>query len=120
MEIQVPEVLAESARLKETGKFLFRTFPVDPITSVLIVDRYTRVSFQCDGFCAHLAFPNLFDLISTVCSKATVINVAANGNIIRKFQDPNGKVMSFVTSAFEFEDNLYLGSLNSNFMENCH
>ncbi|KAK3213372.1 hypothetical protein Dsin_018078 [Dipteronia sinensis] len=40
----------------------------------------------------------------------------ADGNIIRTFQDPNGKVMSFVTSAFEFEDHLYLGSLNSNFI----
>ncbi|KAK2645199.1 hypothetical protein Ddye_020394 [Dipteronia dyeriana] len=66
------------------------------------------------------AFPKLFNLINPVTRKGMVINVAADGNIIRKFQDPNGKVMSFVTSAFEFEDHLYLGSLNSSFMENCH
>ncbi|KAI9192257.1 hypothetical protein LWI28_020095 [Acer negundo] len=62
------------------------------------------------------AFPKLFNLINPVRRKATVINVAADGSIIRKFQDPDGKVMSFVTSAFEFEDHLYLGSLNSNFI----
>ncbi|KAH7572042.1 hypothetical protein ACOSP7_015038 [Xanthoceras sorbifolium] len=62
------------------------------------------------------AFPKLYNLINPVYRSAMVINVAADGNIIRKFEDPNGKVMSFVTSAFEFEDHLYLGSLNSNFI----
>ena len=45
-----------------------------------------------------------------------VVNVAADGKIIRKFDDPDGKVMSMVTSAMEFEDHLYLGSLNTNFI----
>ena len=62
------------------------------------------------------AFPKLYKLISPARRKATVVNVAADGSIIRKFQDPIGKVMSIVTSAFEFEDHLYLGSLNSNFI----
>ncbi|KAK3213374.1 hypothetical protein Dsin_018080 [Dipteronia sinensis] len=62
------------------------------------------------------AFPKLFNLINPMCRKAMVINVAADGSIIKKFQDPTGKVMSFVTSAFEFQDHLYLGSLNSNFI----
>lgn len=46
--------------------------------------------------------------------KATVVNVATEGMIIRSFDDSDGSVM-FVTSALEFEDHLYLGSLNSNF-----
>lgn len=68
--------------------------------------------------CKHLlaASPTLLNLLNPAYSKATVINVANNGKIIRKFEDPNGKVMSFVTSAFEFEDHLYLGSLNSDFI----
>ncbi|XVE70724.1 hypothetical protein DITRI_Ditri10aG0093700 [Diplodiscus trichospermus] len=61
-------------------------------------------------------FPKLTELINCVRKKATVINVAADGNIIKRFDDPNGTVMSFVTTALEFEDNLYLGSLNSNFI----
>uniref|UniRef100_A0A2N9I6J9 Strictosidine synthase conserved region domain-containing protein n=1 Tax=Fagus sylvatica TaxID=28930 RepID=A0A2N9I6J9_FAGSY len=40
----------------------------------------------------------------------------ADGKIIRKFDDSEGKVMTFVTAAFEFEDHLYLGSLNSKFV----
>ncbi|KAJ6407296.1 hypothetical protein OIU84_010739 [Salix udensis] len=39
-----------------------------------------------------------------------------DGKITRKFDDPDGKVMSFVTTAFEFEDHLYLGTLNNNFI----
>ncbi|KAI9191449.1 hypothetical protein LWI28_008579 [Acer negundo] len=62
------------------------------------------------------AFPKWYELISPVRRKSTVINVAADGSMIRKFQDPNGKVMSFVTSVIELEDHLYLGSLNSNFI----
>jgi hypothetical protein len=61
-------------------------------------------------------FPRLVELVNGVYSKAAVVNVAADGKIIRKFDDPNGKVMTFVTAAFEFEDHLYLGSLNSNFV----
>lgn len=63
-------------------------------------------------------FPRLIGLVNGVHRKATVVNVAADGKIIRKFDDPNGKVMSFVTAALEFEDHLYLGSLNSNFVGN--
>lgn len=49
-------------------------------------------------------------------TKAMVVNVATDGKIIRSFGDPDGDVMSFVTSALEFEDHLYLGNLNSNFI----
>ncbi|KAB1209510.1 Protein YLS2 [Morella rubra] len=61
-------------------------------------------------------FPKLIRIVNGVYKKAAVVNVAADGKIIRKFDDPNGKVMSFVTSALEWEDHLYLGSLNSNFV----
>jgi len=61
-------------------------------------------------------FPRLIELVNGVYKKAAVVNVAADGKIIRKFDDPNGKVMTFVTAALEFEDHLYLGSLNSNFV----
>ncbi|XWS72280.1 hypothetical protein CRYUN_Cryun02cG0026700 [Craigia yunnanensis] len=61
-------------------------------------------------------FPILTELVIGVRKKATVINVAADGNIIKRFDDPNGTVVSFVTTALEFEDHLYLGSLNSDFI----
>ncbi|KAF5481695.1 hypothetical protein F2P56_002329 [Juglans regia] len=61
-------------------------------------------------------FPKLIEKVNGVYRKATVVNVAVDGKIIRRFDDPNGKVISFVTAAMEFEDHLYLGSLNSNFV----
>ena len=33
-----------------------------------------------------------------------VMKVAPHGKMIDKFNDPNGKALSFVTSALEFED----------------
>lgn len=63
------------------------------------------------------AFPKLTErVINGVHRHAMVVNVAADGKITKKFDDSNGKVMSFVTAAIEFEDHLYLGSLNSNFI----
>lgn len=62
------------------------------------------------------AFPKLIKRVNGVFGKAMVVNVATDGKIIKKFDDPEGKVMSFVTSALEFEDHLYLGSLNSDFV----
>lgn len=52
-----------------------------------------------------------------VHKKAMVVNVASDGKQIkRSFDDPTGKVMAFVTSVLEFEDHLYLGSLQTNFI----
>ncbi|KAA8523338.1 hypothetical protein F0562_009761 [Nyssa sinensis] len=62
------------------------------------------------------AIPKLIERVTGVRNKAMVVNVATDGKIMKMFDDPNGKVMSFVTSALEFEDHLYLGSLNSNFV----
>ncbi|GMI84325.1 STRICTOSIDINE SYNTHASE-LIKE 4, strictosidine synthase-like 4 [Hibiscus trionum] len=62
-------------------------------------------------------FPKAVELVfSGIKKKATVINVAADGSILKRFDDPTGTVISFVTSAVEFEDHLYLGSLNTNFV----
>ncbi|XP_043720325.1 protein STRICTOSIDINE SYNTHASE-LIKE 4-like [Telopea speciosissima] len=61
-------------------------------------------------------FPKLVDLLNGAKRKAMAVNVGTNGEIIRKFDDPDGKVMSFVTSVLEFEGHLYLGSMNSNFI----
>ncbi|XP_022842517.1 protein STRICTOSIDINE SYNTHASE-LIKE 4-like [Olea europaea var. sylvestris] len=63
-----------------------------------------------------MCFPKLSKWVIGVNDKATVINVASDGKIIRRFDDPTGKVMSFVTSALEFENHLYLGSLNCDFI----
>lgn len=61
-------------------------------------------------------FPWLWNRVSGAATRATVANVDAEGKIIKIFDDPTGKVVSFVTSAFEFEGHLYLGSLQSNFL----
>jgi hypothetical protein len=45
-----------------------------------------------------------------------VVKVDTQGNILKKFGDNDGKIVSFVTSAVEFEDHLYLGSLNTDFV----
>ncbi|GAV64780.1 LOW QUALITY PROTEIN: Str_synth domain-containing protein, partial [Cephalotus follicularis] len=58
----------------------------------------------------------LIMLVNGVFKKATVINVDSDGKVLKKFDDHTGKVMSLVTSALEFEDHLYLGSLNTNFI----
>ncbi|KAJ6699021.1 ABC TRANSPORTER PERMEASE PROTEIN-LIKE PROTEIN [Salix purpurea] len=65
---------------------------------------------------AHSGLPYCRWRLTGWSLKATVVNVAADGKITRKFDDPDGKVMSFVTTAFEFEDHLYLGTLNNNFI----
>ncbi|XP_021858813.1 protein STRICTOSIDINE SYNTHASE-LIKE 4 [Spinacia oleracea] len=61
-------------------------------------------------------FPKMMNIIQGSHKKATVMKVSKEGNILKRFDDPNGKVMSFVTSAVEYEGNLYFGSLNSNFV----
>lgn len=62
-------------------------------------------------------FPKLINIVSNgINKKATVVNVAADGKITKHFDDSEGKVIRFVTTAIEFEDHLYLGSLNTNFI----
>ncbi|KAL1326104.1 hypothetical protein AAHE18_13G205200 [Arachis hypogaea] len=61
-------------------------------------------------------FPRLYKVINGATKKAMIVQVRNDGNIIKMFSDNNGKVINFVTSALEFEDHVYLGSLNSNFV----
>ncbi|KAK6941283.1 Strictosidine synthase, conserved region [Dillenia turbinata] len=60
--------------------------------------------------------PSLLERLIGIHTKATAVNVAEDGRILRQFDDPDGTVMSFVTSALEYEDHLYLGSLDTNFV----
>lgn len=62
------------------------------------------------------SFPSLINLINGATKSASVVNVGSDGKIIRKLDDSDGKVINFMTSVVEFEDHLYLGSLNSDFV----
>ncbi|PIN11226.1 hypothetical protein CDL12_16170 [Handroanthus impetiginosus] len=62
------------------------------------------------------AFPKLSQWVIAPHKKAMVVNVGSDGEIIRGFDDPIGKVMGFVTSALEFEGHLYLGTLYNDFI----
>lgn len=63
------------------------------------------------------AFPKLRNWIIGLKKKAMVVNVGVDGKTIRRgFDDPNGQVMNFVTSAVEFEGHLYFGSLHNDFI----
>ncbi|KAL8137214.1 hypothetical protein V2J09_003215 [Rumex salicifolius] len=61
-------------------------------------------------------FPTLVEIVKGTTKKAMVVNVNAQGQITKRFDDPEGKVVSFVTTALEYEDHLYLGGLNFNFV----
>ncbi|KAL6010604.1 hypothetical protein ACLOJK_001039 [Asimina triloba] len=60
-------------------------------------------------------FPKLVDAISSL-NKATVANVGPDGKIRKMYDDSDGSVMTFLTSALEFDGHLYLGSLRTNFV----
>ncbi|KAF7837541.1 protein STRICTOSIDINE SYNTHASE-LIKE 4-like [Senna tora] len=63
------------------------------------------------------SFPSLIEVMKGgLYKKAMVANVGGDGQIIRMFDDNEGKVMNVLTSAVEFEDHLYLASLNGNFI----
>lgn len=61
-------------------------------------------------------YPALTNYVIGVDDKATVVNVGADGRILRRLDDPDGKLMTFVTTALEYEDHLYFGSLANNFI----
>lgn len=65
---------------------------------------------------AMAAFPELLEFIRPVKRRAMAVNVAADGTIRRALDDSDGSVMSFVTSALEFDGHLYLGSLGTDFI----
>ncbi|KAJ8621311.1 hypothetical protein MRB53_029840 [Persea americana] len=61
-------------------------------------------------------YPKLAQLFGFGRGSAMVVKVGADGKILKMLDDSQGKVMSFVTSALEYEGHLYLGSLDSNFI----
>ncbi|KAG1366392.1 putative protein STRICTOSIDINE SYNTHASE-LIKE 10 [Cocos nucifera] len=61
-------------------------------------------------------FPKLVENIKNTRKGAMAVNVASDGRITQVLDDFDGTVMSFVTSAMEFEGHLYLGSLQTNFI----
>ncbi|KAK9055579.1 hypothetical protein SSX86_026663 [Deinandra increscens subsp. villosa] len=61
-------------------------------------------------------FPKLYDQVNAVDKSAMALNVGRDGKIIKRLDDPNGEVMSFVTSVLECDGNLYFGSLKNNFV----
>jgi len=70
------------------------------------------------GILKHIfaTYPNLLEWIGFAKSRAMVVKVGKDGEPIISFEDPNGKIMSFVTSALEVGDYLYLGNVNANFL----
>ncbi|KAH7852644.1 hypothetical protein Vadar_027361 [Vaccinium darrowii] len=105
----VPKVLVEWGRQRENIDFWIALLQ---LTSGGL--EYVQTSKALEHLVA--TFPRLLEQVKGMHTKAPVVNVATDGMIIRSFDDPDGSVMSFVTSALAFEDHLYLGSLNSNFV----
>jgi hypothetical protein len=62
------------------------------------------------------AFPVLLDRIKATAKGAMVTHVSEDGEIIRVLDDSEGKVINFITSVTEFDGDLYLGSLATNFV----
>ena len=64
------------------------------------------------------AYPELINLLIPLGNDAgaRVVKVDTHGKIIMDFNDPNATYISFVTSAVEFEDNLYMASIQSKFV----
>ncbi|KAK1678891.1 hypothetical protein QYE76_039739 [Lolium multiflorum] len=62
------------------------------------------------------AFPPLLDRIKATAKGAMVAHVSEGGEIIRLLDDSEGKVINFITSVTEFDGDLYLGSLATNFV----
>ncbi|KAL6647986.1 hypothetical protein ACP70R_012210 [Stipagrostis hirtigluma subsp. patula] len=63
------------------------------------------------------SFPALVERAKAGLKKrAMVAQVSEGGDIVRLLDDSEGKVMGRVTSATEFDGNLYIGSLGANFV----
>ena len=63
-----------------------------------------------------VAYPVLISLLLPMGSDGGARVDGIDGKIIKDFNDPNATYISFVTSAVEFEGNLYLASLRSYFI----
>jgi hypothetical protein len=61
-------------------------------------------------------FPALFEWIKSTMKGAMVAQVSEDGHIVRVLDDSQGKVINFVTSVNEFNGDIFLGSLATNFV----
>ncbi|KAK3125678.1 hypothetical protein QOZ80_7BG0608310 [Eleusine coracana subsp. coracana] len=62
------------------------------------------------------SFPALLEWSKATAKGATVAQVSEDGNIIRLLDDSEGKVINFVTSVNEYNGDIFLGSLETNFV----
>lgn len=62
------------------------------------------------------SFPALLEWIKATATGAMVSQVSEDGNIIRLLDDSEGKIINFVTSVNEYNGDLFLGSLATNFI----
>jgi len=61
-------------------------------------------------------FPALLEWSKSTMKGAMVAQVSEGGDIVRVLDDSQGKVINFVTSANEFNGDIFLGSLATNFI----
>ncbi|KAL6656949.1 hypothetical protein ACP70R_004729 [Stipagrostis hirtigluma subsp. patula] len=62
------------------------------------------------------SFPALLERIKATLKGAMVAQVSEDGKIIRVLDDSEGKVINFITSVTEFNGDIFLGSLSTNFV----
>ena len=62
------------------------------------------------------SFPGLIEWSKGTAKGAMVAQVTEDGNIVRILDDSEGKVINFVTSVTEFNGDIFLGSLATNFV----
>ncbi|WVZ66681.1 hypothetical protein U9M48_015870 [Paspalum notatum var. saurae] len=62
------------------------------------------------------SFPALLDWIHATAKGAMVAQVSEDGSIVRVLDDSEGKAINFVTSVTEFNGDIFLGSLATNFV----
>ena len=62
------------------------------------------------------SFPALVERTKATLKGAVVAQVSLNGEIVRVLGDSEGKVINMVTSVTEFNGDLFLGSLATNFI----
>ncbi|CAD6223090.1 unnamed protein product [Miscanthus lutarioriparius] len=62
------------------------------------------------------SLPGLLEWSKGTAKGAMVAQVSEDGNIVRVLDDSEGKVINFVTSVTEFNGDIFLGSLSTNFV----
>lgn len=61
-------------------------------------------------------FPSIQGLVDASPKMARVVAVDENGNPLKMYQDPTGKVVGFVTNGVEVDGYLYVGGLRDDFV----